>query len=57
MLSTTVNYSLVVLVTDLCRHLTFNGGEHGKQCIISERGISEILSDIHTKKSVIFSDL
>ena len=47
MLSTTVNYSLVVLVTDLCRHLTFNGVGHGKQCIISERGISEILSEIH----------
>ena len=55
MLSITVGNSLVAMVPDLCRHLTYISREHGIQCMpCSTRIISEILTENHTMEKLDF---
>ena len=57
-LSTTIGYSIVAMVTDQCPLLSMIREEHGIQCMPCS---SQILSEIYLKfiqwKSVIFSNL
>ena len=55
MLSTTVGNSVVAMVPDLCRHLTYISREHGIQCMpCSTRILSEILPENHTMEKLDF---
>ena len=55
--STTVGYSIVAMVTDLCSHLIMIRGEHGIQCMPrSSRIIGEMQPEIHTMEKCDFSE-